>query len=159
MPLLIIKTLHVAWVGYFLFAIAVPTILFPYYFGSLAGKIGFRKIFSIGFLIPCFFALLCFFTTNIYLIMAFLVLASVGLSMLESTTEAYFFDVLKGKQDLRFYGPYNTTIDVNHFIGRILSSIILIFLPFKFIFLFFSLSMFVFFLFSLKAKKIIESKK
>lgn len=158
-PLLIIKSLHVSWVGYFLFAIAAPLVTTQYYFSKLAGKIGFKKIFKIGFLIPSVFVLFCFFTSNIYLIMLFLVLASFGLAMLESTTEAYFFDVLKGKQDLRFYGPYNTTIDVNHFIARIISSFIFIFLPFKFIFLFYGLAMFGFFLLSFKIKDVIENNK
>jgi MFS family permease len=158
-PLLIIKQLHISWVGYFLFAIAIPLITIQYYFSKLAGKIGFKKIFQMGFLIPCILALMCFFTSNIFLIMSFLIIASIGLAMLESTTEAYFFDILKGKQDLRFYGPYNTTIDVNQFLGRIISAIILLFLPFKFIFLFYSIGMFGFFLISFKTKNIIEIKR
>jgi len=160
MPLFILERgLSTPWIGYFLFAVAVPLIAFQYYFSKLAGKIGFKKIFKIGFFIPAFFAFICFFIGNIYFILLLLVIASIGLAMLEATTEAYFFDILKGKQDLRFYGPYNTTIEINHFIGRFLSATILIFLPFKFIFLFFSFSMFVFFFLSFKVKNIIESRR
>ena len=159
-PLYIIRSgLHVKWVGYFLFAVAIPLILFQYKFSKMAGKIGFKKLFKIGFFIPFFFALLCFFVGNIYFVLLFLVLASLGLAILEPTTEAYFFDILKGKQSLRFYGPYNTSIDVNHFVGRIISAVLLLFLPFKFVFLFFSVAMFFFFLVSFKTRAIIEKRR
>jgi len=159
-PLLIIRGgLGIKWVGYFLFAVAVPLIMFQYVSSKLAGKIGFRKIFKIGFFIPFFFALLCFFIGNIYLIMLFLVLASIGLAMLEATTEAYFFDILKKDEECRFYGPYNTTIGINQLIGKIIPSILLLFLPFRFIFLFFSFCMFIMFVMSFKIRNIMESRR
>lgn len=159
-PLLIIREgLGIKWVGYFLFAVAVPLIMFQYITSKLAGKFGFRKIFKIGFFIPFFFALLCFFVGNIYLIMLFLVLASIGLAMLEATTEAYFFDILKKDEECRFYGPYNTTAGVNQLIGKIIPSILLLFFPFRFIFLFFSFAMFFFFLMSFKTRNIMESRR
>jgi len=91
--------------------------------------------------------------------MGLLILSSIGLAMLESTTEAYFFDVLKGRGIYRYYGPYNTTIDLNHFVGRLLSATLLLFLPFKFVFLFFSFFMFLFFLISFRIKDVVECKK
>lgn len=160
-PLYIIKQgLNIQWVGYFLFATAIPLILFQYHFSKVAGRIGFKKIFKIGFLIPCVLAFICFFISNIYFVLVLLVLASIGLAMLEANTEAYFFDVLKNKkEELRFYGPYNTTIDVNHFISKFLASILLIFFPFKYVFLFFSFFMFIFFLVSFKVRNVIEFKR
>ena len=159
-PLYIIKSnLEISYVGYFLFAVTIPLIAFSYFFSKLAGKIGFKKIFKIGFFIPFLASLLCFFVSNIYFIFLILILASIGLSMLEATTEAYFFDTLKGKEDLRFYGPYNTTIDANHFISRIIGGLVLLFFPFKYIFLFFSLPMLGFFILSFKVKNIKESRR
>lgn len=159
-PVFIIENgLHIKWVGYFLFAVAIPLIVFSYYFSKLAGKVGFRKIFRIGFLIPCLIAILCFFVGNIYLVLLALAFASIGLSMLEATTESYFFDVLKRKEELRFYGPYNTTIDVNHFVSRLFPSLLLLFFPFKFIFLLYGLVMFIFFLFSFRVKNIVEKNR
>ncbi|MFA5174301.1 MAG: MFS transporter [Candidatus Pacearchaeota archaeon] len=160
-PLYIINNgLEIEWIGYFLFAIAVPLILLEYVFSKIAGKSGFKKMFKIGFLIPSIFAIACFFINSPYIVLLVLVLSSVGLAMLEGTTEAYFFDVLKNKKaELRFYGPYNTTIDVNHFIGRIIASVILLFLPFKFVFLFFGVMMFVFFLISFKVKNVVEKRR
>ncbi|MFH0808662.1 MAG: MFS transporter [archaeon] len=159
-PVFIVENgLHIKWVGYFLFAIAVPLIIFSYHFSKLAGRVGFKKIFKVGFLIPCLMAIFCFFIGDIYLVLAALVFASVGLSMLEATTGSYFFDILKKKEELRFYGPYNTAIDVNHFVSRLFPSLLLLFLPFKFIFLFYGLAMFVFFLFSFRVKNIVENNR
>lgn len=160
MPLYIIRSgLHELWIGYFLSAVVFPLILFEYYFGKLAGKIGFKKIFKIGYIIPCVLCLSCFFIGNIYIILFLLVLASVGLSMLESTTEAYFFDVLKKKDVTRFYGPYNTTIDLNQLVSKIIASSLLIFFPLKSIFLLFGLFMFIMFIISFRIKDVIEVKK
>ncbi|MBU0760732.1 MAG: MFS transporter [Nanoarchaeota archaeon] len=159
-PLYIIKNgLGLDYIGYFLFSVSIPLISFSYFFSNLAGKIGFKRIFKIGFLIPCLASLVCFFVSNVYATLLILVLASVGLSMLEATTEAYFFDTLKGKEDLRFYGPYNTTIDVNHFISRVIGGVILLFFPFNYLFLFFSISMLGFFILSFKTKNINESRR
>src|SRR3989344_3682973 len=118
--------------GYFLFAAVVPLILSEYKFAKLAGKIGFKKIFKAGFLLISAVSLAAFFAGNIYLTLGLVVLASFGVAMIEPTSEAYFFDILKKKEENRFYAPYNTTIDVYYFIGKILASVILIFLPFKY---------------------------
>jgi len=158
-PLYIIRNdLGTIWVGYFLFAVAVPLILFGYHFSKLATKIGFRKIFKIGFLIPAVIVLSCFFIPNVYVVLGLLALASVGLSMLEATTEAYFFDITKDKEESRFYGPYNTTSEVNGFVGKIIASTLLIFLPFRFIFILFSILMFTFFILSFKIKNAKDGK-
>jgi len=159
-PLYILeKGLDISYVGYFLFAVTIPLISLSYFFSKLAGKIGFKKIFRTGFFIAFLAALISFFVANIYIILFILVLASIGLAMLEAPTEAHFFDTLKGKEDLRFYGPYNTTIDVNNFVSRSIAGLILLFLPFKFVFLFFSISMLGFSILSSRIKNINESKR
>ena len=159
-PLFIIRNnLNDLWIGYFLFAVAIPLILFEYYFSKLAGKIGFKKIFKIGFLIPAIISLICFFIPNIYIILILLVLASLGLAMLEPTTEAYFFDILDRKEVSRFYGPYNTSIDSSSFIGRIIPSLLLFLLPFKYIFLIFSLFMFIMVIISYQIKDSVEKNE
>jgi MFS family permease len=159
MPIYILQSgLNDLWIGYFLFAFAFPPVLLEYYASKIAGKIGFKKIFKTGFLILSFSALICYFLNNIYLIMACLVFASIGVAMIEPTTEAYFFDILKKKEDeSKYYGPYNTTIDTNHFVGSVLAGIILLFFPFKNIFLFFAFFMLVYFLVCFKMRDINES--
>lgn len=167
-PMFIIERgLPIEWVGYFLFAIAVPMILFTYLFAKIAGKIGFKKLFKIGFFILFVSVLSCFFVSgvptlfglsNVYIILGILVLASVGMAMLESTVEAYFFDLMKEKEELHFYGPYNTNLEVSRLIAYSVPSLILIFLPFKYIFLFFALIMAAYFILSFKIKEVIERR-
>ena len=159
-PLMIIRSgLGELWVGYFLFGVAVPLILFEYVFSKWAGKHGFKGVFKVGYLLVSIMALACFFVSNIYFTLSLLVLASIGIAMLEPTTEAYFFDILKEKEKYRFYGPYNTAIETGGFIGRIFASLLLIFLPFNFLFLLFGGFMFLLFLISFKVKKIVEFRR
>jgi MFS family permease len=129
---------------------------FEFYFSTLAGRVGFKRMFKIGFLIPGIISIICFFLGNIYAILGLLVLASVGLAMLEPTTESYFFHTVGEKEVSRFYGPYNTTIEINDFLGKLLSATILIFLPFKYLFLFFGVAMFFFAFLSFKIKNVYE---
>ena len=160
MPLYIIRNgLDTLWIGYFLFAIPIPLILLEFTFAKLAGKIGFKKIFKIGFLIPAILVTACFFINNIYIILGLLVLSSVGLAMLEPTTEAYFFDVVSKKDEPRFYGPYNTTIEVNQIFGKILASSLLIFLPFKFVFLLFGFFMICIAVISFRIRDVFEKRR
>ncbi|MBU0760832.1 MAG: MFS transporter [Nanoarchaeota archaeon] len=159
-PLRIIRSgLSELWIGYFLFAVAVPLIFLEYIFSNWACKHGFRKIFKLAHLCLAVVALICFFLTDIYAILFMLVLASVPMAMLEPTTEAYFFDILKGKERYRFYGPYNTAIDAGSLTGKLVASAVLILLPFKFVFLAFSMLMFLLYLLSFKTKKVVESKR
>jgi MFS family permease len=142
-------------VGYFLFSAMIPLILFTYPFGKLAGKVGFKKIFFIGYFILGISAIICFFINNLMFILGILVLASMGAAMVESPTEAYFFDISGRKKD-RYYGVYNTTIDINHAIASFIGAIILFLADFKFVFLFFGGIMILISFLSLKIKNIIE---
>jgi MFS family permease len=146
-------------IGYFLGAIVIPLVLTEYLFAKLAGKKGFKKIFVIGYCILSAAALSVFFISNMHLILLILVLASFGAGMLEPTTEAYFFDVISKKQRDKFYGPYNTAIDLNSFLSTSMAAVILLFLPFKFIFIMFSAVMFFFAVMSSWIRNVIESKK
>ena len=159
-PIHIIRSgLSDLWIGYFLFAVAVPLILTEYKFSQLAGKRGFKRMFKIGFLFASIVSLTCFFVGNIYILLGLLVLASFGVAMIEPTTEAYFFDISNSKEATRFYGPYNTSIDLNQFLAKISAATLLIFFPFKYIFLLFSLFMFLMFMLSFKIKNIIEDNR
>lgn len=160
MPLYIIDSgLSVKWVGFFLFGIAVPLILTEYKFAKLASKYGFKKMFKFGFLITAFFTIICFFLGNIYLILISLILASFGMAILEPTTEAHFLDKLKKNEVSRFYGPFNTSRDINQFIAKMLSSLILLILPFKFLFIFFTLTQIALFFLSFKMQDFVENKE
>ncbi len=147
-----------SYVGYFLFAVAVPLIFLEYYFAKFAGKRGFKKMFFFGYAIAAVFAFACFFVSSIYIILGLLILASLGLAMLESTVESYFFDILDEEEEYRYYGPFNTSMDLNAFVGRIAGSTLLLFLDFKYIFLLFGGFMVIMALVALKVKKVVENK-
>lgn len=160
MPIYILKQgLGDLWIGYFLFAVAVPLVLTEYKISKLAGKVGFKKMFKIGFFILFAISIACFFINNIYAIMILLVLASIGPAILEPNTEAYFFDITPDKEESKFYGPFNTSIDVNQFVAKIVSSVVLLFLPFKFVFLVFAAGMLALFFISCGIKDFVEKKK
>ena len=160
MPLFIYdKGYNILWVSGFLFAAVVPNILFTYPAASLANRIGFKKIFFIGFMILGTATLLCFLSGNFYFILGALIFAGFGTAMVESTCESYFFDICRGNEPYRFYSAYNTTIDVGHLIAKFIPSLLLLFLPFKFVFLAFSIFMFSYMILSLFTEKIVEGKK
>lgn len=146
-------------VGYFLFAITIPLITSEYYFGKLAGKIGFKKIFMIGFSILTAICIYCFFISNIYLLLGMLVLASFGVAMIESTTEAYFLDIITTSERDKYYGPFSTSIDSSSFVATMLGALVLLILPLKYVFLFFGTIMFIFMLISMTIKNIRENKR
>lgn len=88
--------------------------------------------------------------------MILLVLASIGPAILEPNTEAYFFDITPDKDESRFYGPFNTSIDVNQFVAKIVSSIVLLCLPFRYVFLVFGGGMIILFLLCFRIKDVVE---
>lgn len=144
--------------GYFLAAIGVPLVLSEYATGKIANKKGFKTLFMSGYTILGLAALTCFFIPNIYLILLILVLASFGAAMTEPTTEAYFFDIVKKTDRERFYPSYNTAINVSSFFARALSALVLLILPFKFVFILYAAVMFAVALLSSRVKPIVEAK-
>lgn len=160
LPLHIVKELSNSTVGIFLALVTVPLISLEYFFGKKAGKKGYKKLFFIGFLIPAIISLLSFFFYfNIYFIMIAIILASFGLAMVESNSESYFFDILKGKQDQRFMSIYNTSAVSGGIIGQLLFSLTLLALPFQYVFLIYAVAMISFAFLSLSVKKVIEEKR
>jgi MFS family permease len=160
LPLHIVKELSTSWVGIFLALVTVPLISLEYFFGKKAGKKGYKKLFFIGFLIPAAISLISFFFySNIYFIMSAIILASFGLAMVESNSESYFFDILKGKQDQRFFSIYNTSAVSGSILGQLIFSLVLLALPFRYVFLVYFVAMLAFAILSLSVKKVIEEKR
>ena len=146
-------------VGIFIALTTIPLILFEYPFGKLTSKIGYRKIFFMGYFIIALCALLAFLFNTMYIIIGLMVLASVGASMVESTTESYFFEIVKSKEREKYYGIYNTTIDVYSALASFIGGLILLYLAFKFLFIFFALVMFSVAIISLRIKEIPKTKR
>ncbi|MEK6873357.1 MAG: MFS transporter [Nanoarchaeota archaeon] len=158
-PLYILeKGLNELWIGYFLFAIPIPLILLEYKMSKISEKRGFRKFFKLGFLIAAIFSIACFFISNAYFVLVLLVLASIGLAMLEPTTESYYFKITDKRVEQRFYGPYNTRMEMGGLLGKFIPSIIILFFPLNTVFLVFGIAMLFFLLISFKAKETANSQ-
>jgi len=145
-------------VGYFLAGVVAPLIFLEYPFGKIAGRGGFKKMFFRGYMILAIVGILCFFIGDFYAILVLLILGSVGAAMLEPTTEAYFFDITTTYQRDKYYGIYNTSLDIFYALSLFVIAIALRFFEFKNSFLFMGIFMLIFALISLGAKEVIERK-
>ena len=110
-------------------------------------------------MIPAVAAVISVIFFNIWILVIALTLASVGIAMVESTTESYFFDISKGKEDQRFYSPYNTAIDVGSIFGLLVPALFLFFFPIRYIFIVYAAGMLFLSIISLSVKNIYESKR
>jgi MFS family permease len=145
-------------VGYFLAGVIAPLILLEYLFGKSAGDFGFKRMFFRGYLILVVVCILCFFVGDMYAILVLLVFASVGVAMLEPTTEAHFFSIATKDERDKFYGIYNTAIDVNYVVSLFLVAILLEFFEFRYAFLLVGALMAFFALISLRVKNEVRRK-
>ena len=152
-PLYIIwKGLPSYFVGIFLFAIAVPLVLLEYFIGRIADKYGCKNLFIIGYIILAFFSLLAFLMINIYLSLWFIVLGSIGASLLEGTKETYFFRVVKRSEEEKFYGPYRTHQGLFGALSRFFAAVLLIFFSLQSIFVLLAIEMIIFAVISTRIK-------
>ena len=160
-PLYIIENgLDKGAIGVFLFLIALPLVFLEYPLSKISGEHGARKLFMTAYFMMAIISLILFFMQSIYWILGILVFASIPMAMLEPTTEAYFFDILKRKNDgHKFYGPYSTSLQIGFILGKIVPAIILLFLPFNYIFPIFGIFFITLFFLSFLAKNIIEDGK
>jgi MFS family permease len=142
MPLYIISKGYSGVVlGVFLAGITLPLIFFDYFFGKLAGKRGFKKLFFVGFITLGILSILCFFISNIYVIIGLLMLASISVSMIEPTTDAYFLDIVKEEERDKYFGVYTTSMNIGNLLGSLPAAVLLLVLPFKSLFIFYGIPM------------------
>ena len=160
MPIRIVNVLHSPVVlGIFLAAVSAPLIFCDYIFGKLAGKKGFKKFFLIGFISLGIIAISCFFIPDLYIILGLLVLASFSVSMIEPTTDAYFFDIVEEEERDKYYGVYTTSGNIGNLVGSFPAAILLLVLPFNTLFLFFGIPMLILAFFVLKIEDSYEYEK
>ncbi|RLE38896.1 hypothetical protein DRJ17_02585 [Candidatus Woesearchaeota archaeon] len=157
LPLYIIRNgLGDRWVGYFLFAIVSPLVILEYYVGKKVDESGYKKYFMIGYGCIALIAMAAGLLTNVYWVMGLFVLASVPIAFLEPTTEAYFFKIIRKKDEAKYYGPYCTCSDVFSTVGKIVIAGFLFFLPFKWVFFILAVEMLFFFFMSMSLKKVVH---
>ena len=115
--------------------IIIPLILLEFEVGKISEKIGFRKFFIFGFGSLTIISIISYFSSNIYLTITLLALASFAMAFLEPLQDSYFFKLIKEKDEEKFYPIYATAGDIGGFIGKIIISITLLFLPNEFAYL------------------------
>jgi MFS family permease len=137
MPLLILdQGKSFFWVGAFLFCNTIPLVALEYFFGKKVDKIGYKKFFIWGFGILLFCSFISFIVfDNFVLVLILLIIASIGLAILEPSTEAYFFKLVKKKDEDRYYGPFITSDDVGYLVGALVLAGVLALFSFKAMFL------------------------
>jgi len=155
LPLMILRAgLGPEWIGYSLFAIPVPLICLEWYAGRRADKEGFRKFFLIGFIFLAVISLLIFFADSIFLIMALFVGASFGAALIEPLRDGYFFKITPKTKADKYYPPFLTSSDIGGTVGKLIAAGAIVFLGFKyiFLFLFFEMLFFAYVSFTIKEK-------
>ena len=139
--------------GFFLALVTVPLVILEYEAGYFSEKYGFKPFLVAGFFIMGLAALVSFFVSNIYLIMAVLVVASIGMACVEPLLDSFFFKKVKSKDEEKYYPIFSTSCDVGSFTGKFLIAGVLIILPTNFAYLTIALLMFFIALISLKIKE------
>lgn len=114
-------------IGYFFFLVIIPALLLEYPFGKIVDKKqNYRSFFRVGYIILAISALFAGISGNIYLSLLFLIFGSIGTSMIEPLSDAYFFKIVKKKEQDRFYAPYCSCVHLFSFLGGTLMSTILL---------------------------------
>ena len=143
----------ISYIGYALFAMVIPLVLFEIPAGKLADKIGYRKVFFMGFALIALAALSIFFATP-FMTIILIILASIGVAFVEPLRDAYFFAYIKKSDELKYIAPYVTHHEAASLIGPLILSSILLFAPFKIMFTIMGVFMLAFALLSLTLKEI-----
>ncbi len=111
-------------------------VLIEYPAGRLADKhIGEKELMALGFVIIALSSASISFldTTDILLWMIVIFMTRVGASLIEVTTESYFFKQVKGN-DSSLIGAFRLTRPIANLFGALIGSLSLLFLPFNLIF-------------------------
>lgn len=136
LPLIILES-HIPnyWIGISLSLSALPLIFLEYYVGNMESKLGFKKLFTIGFSIICTFLFLAFLQTNVVAIVVFIVLAASGAAFLEGTRESYFFKLTNESEEEKYYGIIHTSRFTFSIFSKLVAALFLLFFPIRFVFL------------------------
>ena len=113
----------------------IPFILLEIKVGDYASKKGIRLPISVGFLIIAASLIIIFFSPFVILNFALLAFLHVGAAFIEPLQEFYLFKHMKKEEENKLFGVYMTADPVAHFLAPVIGAAVLLFLPFKFLFL------------------------
>ena len=122
-----------SYIGYALFAMVIPLVLFEIFAGRLTARIGYRKVFFMGFMIIAAAAIATYFVSPLLTIIL-IIIASTGVAFVEPLRDAYFFAYIKRSDELRYLAPYVTHHEAASLTGPLILSSILLLTNFKIMF-------------------------
>src|SRR3989344_5358577 len=140
-------------VGLFFFVLILP-LLIEYTIGKKSDKLGTKSFITSGYFIISIFSIIAFISNNIYPVLSSIILASFGVAFLGPTKEISFFKLLNKQEEERYYGIFLTHLEVGLLLGKFIPALLLLFLPFNYIFIVLAIIMFAFGLVSLNLKNI-----
>jgi MFS family permease len=144
-PLYLTGTIGLSWTefGIIMFFAQLAYVLFEYPVGLMADRyIGEKEMMGFGFLIIIIStSWMSFVTTTSVLIWAIIMFTTrVGASLVEATTESYFFKQTKSS-DAQVISFFRLTRPLAYVVGALIASFAFLYLPFHFIFIVFALLM------------------
>ncbi len=137
----------------FLSLINIPLIFMEFIVGRLSSRFGFRIFFSIGFLSLAVIAMLCYFMwSNIYLVLALLIIASFFASFVEPLQDSFFFSRTRKQDEDKFFPVFATSSLIGNMFSKFFIATLLLFLPEKFSYIAIAIIMLAMFVISVKIK-------
>lgn len=141
-PLYIVTSGYLSNVTGIILALGIiPFIFFEVPIGKYADKKGIRIPIAIGFTIISILLFLTFLSPWPLFNFALLTLASIGASLVEPLHEYYLFKHLPKDKEDGMYGIYMTADPLSYFLAPAIGAVVLIFFPFQYLFLAFSILM------------------
>lgn len=119
----------------------IPLILLEVAVGKYADKKGIKIPISVGFLIIALCLTIIFLSQNIWLNFVLLIICSIGAALIEPLQEYHLFKNLPKEKEDDLYGIYMTADPIAYFLAPALGALILLFLPFNYLFIIFGILM------------------
>jgi len=152
-PLFIIEAgLSEFYVALFIGLAMLPLVLFEYKVGLLSEKLGLKLFFILGFTGLFIVGLICFFISNILIILLLIIIGSIFAAFIEPLKDTFFFKSIKQKDEEKYFPIYNTSRYLGGFIGKFTVVLILVFLAKQFTYLIIAFFMLIIVLLCLKLK-------
>ena len=137
MPIYLHEFLGFDWkeIGIIFTAMLVPFVILDYPLGKLSDKIGEKKMLAIGFTIISLSTISIFFISSTDLVIWALIMFAtrVGAATVEIMNESYFFKKIRA-QDAGLISFFRNLFPLSLVISPLLATILLFFLPYKFLF-------------------------
>jgi len=145
MPLYITSNIGLSWTGFgiIMFFGGMAYVLFEYPIGIIADKyIGEKEMMAVGFLILALTLSWMSFLTTVSLVIWSIVMfvMRIGASLVETTTESYFFKYTKSN-DAQVISFFRVTRPLAYVIGTLFAGFCLLYLPFNLLFVMMALLM------------------